>query len=74
MGSHPDGRVAVLSWLAATAFSRSVFGWLLLQAFGLEFISARGGVEHKDPWMPWSVRLVENIMSMGLVISGARRQ
>ena len=74
MGSHPDGCVAVLSWFAATAFSRSVFGSLLLQAFCLGFVSARGRVEHKDPWMPWNVRLVENIMSMGLVISGARGQ
>lgn len=74
MGSHPDGCVPAPSWFAALAFSRSVFGWLLLRAFCLGFVSARGGVKDKDPWIPWSVRLVENIMSIGLVISGTRGQ
>lgn len=47
MGPHPDGCVPVLSWFAAIAFSRSVLDWLLLQAFCLGFVSARGGLNTK---------------------------
>jgi len=47
MGSHLDGCVPVCGWFAVVAFSRSVFGWLLLHAFCLGFVCARDGVEHR---------------------------